>query len=693
MSSPPPPPPPPPPPKSKFDALSALGLEASPASTDYVSDKRQFQLHHLVTEQRHPRTWTLSGTAREDAAAALGALLAVDEDVARKVEEVAAAEDGDGVLRRAVDGMKAAMRKEEGGEGGRLYFYGCGATGRLAKQVESSFWRPFWEGGGAGAEVIPEALRRRMADRCVGEMTGGDRALISSLEGLEDLQLVGREQLRDHGVRAGDFVMCVTEGGETSSVIGAVLAARELYDSDEEARRRVFFVFNNPEEVLRPLNRSRRVLDEPGISKVPLWTGPQAVAGSTRMQATTSETFLAGILMEQAIYEHLREEEGMSGEDLARLGFTDDSLGERLLGFARIQEACMEAVRDLARLTDLEYETYKSGGRSTYWAESAMLTVFTDSTERSPTFRVFPLDTVLARREEERLSWIRVVNHMPTQEEAWRYFLRREFKGMESHFYRDTFFREIKDPRLRVSALDSLDRAGDDQAELYDFSRGAAEVGRGDIGIVSLLAGDRLTGDHLEFMDSYRRHGGKAGAFLVSSDPGGDRRAAGVAGVADAVVRLCVPAFARDPLLVRQHVGLKMLLNAHSTCVMARLGRLTGNTMTNVSPANLKLVGRATYLILMHANERLGEQAGQEVEYAQANAVLHAVVDHVREAGRVGRVPEVALSVVLILEAFRRRGRQPEGPGGGVVGMEEALDILEERGSLENYLNEYSDSQ
>jgi hypothetical protein len=26
----------------------------------------------------------------------------------------------------------------------RLYVYGCGATGRLAKQMESTFWRPFW---------------------------------------------------------------------------------------------------------------------------------------------------------------------------------------------------------------------------------------------------------------------------------------------------------------------------------------------------------------------------------------------------------------------------------------------------------------------------------------------------------------------------------------------------------------------
>ena len=54
-----------------------------------------------------------------------------------------------------------------------------------------------------------------------------------------------------------------------------------------------------------------------------------------------------------------------------------------------------------------------------------------------------------------------------------------------------------------------------------------------------------------------------------------------------------------------QLVSLKMALNAHSTAVMAALGRLVGNTMTNVSPSNLKLVGRATNLILMHVNQAL----------------------------------------------------------------------------------------
>jgi hypothetical protein len=99
----------------------------------------------------------------------------------------------------------------------KVYVYGCGATGRLAKQMESTFWRPFWtivqQKHLSIWAKIQSQIGSDIADRCIGEMTGADRALISSLEGFEDLQLIGRLQLKQHGVQKGDTVICVTEGG------------------------------------------------------------------------------------------------------------------------------------------------------------------------------------------------------------------------------------------------------------------------------------------------------------------------------------------------------------------------------------------------------------------------------------------------------------------------------------------------
>ena len=39
--------------------LKLLGLQASPESIDYVQNRTQFQLHTLLTEQRHPKTLSL----------------------------------------------------------------------------------------------------------------------------------------------------------------------------------------------------------------------------------------------------------------------------------------------------------------------------------------------------------------------------------------------------------------------------------------------------------------------------------------------------------------------------------------------------------------------------------------------------------------------------------------------------------
>jgi len=287
--------------ETKGNLLKLLGVEPSAESVDYVRTKTQFQLHTLLTEQRHQKTWPLGERIQKDTLAGLKMLSSVDDDIREKLEELAAAPM---VLEQAARAVEDAILS-----GRKIYVYGCGATGRLAKQMESTFWRPFWRRVKADRKIaaklaglIPEGIEEAL----VGEMTGADRALISSLEGFEDLQLIGRLQLHDRGISKGDVVICVTEGGETSSVIGTVLAALDEWRgepgySPEESRTRLYFVYNNPDDRLMPFDRSRSVLTEPGITKINLTTGPQAITGSTRMQATTIETYVVAAVIETAV--------------------------------------------------------------------------------------------------------------------------------------------------------------------------------------------------------------------------------------------------------------------------------------------------------------------------------------------------------------------------------------------------------
>jgi N-acetylmuramic acid 6-phosphate etherase len=128
-----------------------------------------------------------------------------------------------------------------------------------------------------------------IADSVIGEITEGDRALVSSLEGFEDLQLIGKLQLESHHIQKGDVVFAITEGGETSAVIGTILTAAKMYGN--EPQQRLYFIYNNPDAKLLAFDRSRLVIQNSSISKINLTTGSQAITGATRMQATSSDFF------------------------------------------------------------------------------------------------------------------------------------------------------------------------------------------------------------------------------------------------------------------------------------------------------------------------------------------------------------------------------------------------------------------
>ena len=598
--------------------LKLLGLEASPESVDYVQNKTQFQLHTLLTEQRHPKTWNLGERVRKDTAAGLRMLFAVDEDVAARMDALAADT-------RTLEAAAAAV-EDAVLSGRKVYVYGCGATGRLAKQMESAFWRPFWRKVKSDDKLwkkLVPAVGADVEDRLIGEMTGADRALISSLEGFEDLLLIGRLQLEDRGVRKGDVVICVTEGGETSSVIGTILAALDQWKAapgydPAESRKSLYFVYNNPDEKLLPFTRSRRVIEEPGITRINLTTGPQSITGSTRMQATTSETYVVGAVLETAVRRALGRT--LSAKELGRVGFEGVwDLAAVLRDFRRVLDSVKDAVPAIVPFTDAESAAYTAGRFSTYFAGEGLVTVFTDATERSPTFRLLPLDTV---RELKRKCWIQVWAEAPDLRSAWLAFLGRPFRGLDPAFYRKPFEEEIQDPYLRRAALESLKKAGNDQADLYDLSFSLANLkGRapaaGDVGVAVVLAAEAAG---LEKSDSYLRRfvdlsasSGAATFLVLASDlpekklaeiEASLRKAAAGSAPAPRVVPVRIGA-ANDPFALKAQVGIKMLLNAHSTAIMAKLGKVVGNTMTNVSPSNLKLIGRATFLIQSHVNDAL----------------------------------------------------------------------------------------
>jgi N-acetylmuramic acid 6-phosphate etherase len=593
--------------------------EARARAERFLQEARQFRLGGLLTEASHPRSAELSDVARRDAAAGLGILFDVDRDVVERFTAWSRSDQPARLRDLLLDGLRA---------GGQIFFTGCGATGRLSIQL-ASIWRRFFQERRAAGVAGTEAWETR----AVSVMAGGDYALIKAVEGFEDLVAFGRKQIADHGVGARDVVVAITEGGETSFVIGTAWQGLE-------AGARVVFVYNNPDAQLREqVVRSREVIDEPRIEKVNLTTGPMAVTGSTRMQATSVQLCVLLTVLEMVLAELLPADAAtaVAGADVpAVLAAAFSSLRDNLAA---------PPLRDaLARLVELEEGVYRSGGRATYFADRLAIDVLTDTTERSPTFCTPPF-----RKWDDPAasdSWSFLVVPAPTSEEAWRRLLAREPRTID---WTEDEARRLTGDSVAERQLAVLREIG--HHELMRF-----RIGLDGLEHRPLRPGDVATAIVAEAeIPSLLREEGAFGSLLARAAAAGAQTAAIVLADSARLAALTAqaeripgrpilvgvplpPVHARlDPAL---RVGVKLALNALSTCIMVRLGRVLGNRMIYVVPSNLKLIDRATRYIR--------DLAG--VSYEAACHALFEAVEHVEPRMRAGCAypPPVGIAVMRL---------------------------------------------
>jgi N-acetylmuramic acid 6-phosphate etherase len=534
-------------------------MNAKEQSQQFLAQSGEFRLGDLTTEKAHPVTLDLSETAKRSVPEALRLLFRVDADVVNKYREWAATGAPNEIAKTVLSALKS---------GGRVFYTGCGATGRLSILMES-IWREFWAGRDAG-----------LADRVFSVMSGGDYALIKSVEGFEDFTRFGEKQIGDMGVREGDVVFAITEGGETSFVIGTAWQG-------VRSGAKVYFVYDNPDDVLRAhVARSREVIDEPRIEKINLTTGPMAIMGSTRMQATSIQLCAMLAVMEIVVQSLLGRADASGASD------------EFLKGLEAVYESLLsdEVIDPLAKVVEMEAETYRRAGKSTYFADHLGIDVLTDTTERSPTF----CTPAFRKWDDENASesWAYLILPRPDSVQAWDRLLKRaprclawtpseikELAGAENAPRQTKIMREIGPEeilRFRIG-LNGLQ------------SRPIAE---GDIAVsvaseceLESLADDGFFRSRIE--DAERSGARTAVLFAGTRKSISEAESALKAWKsAPADVFLPVPetTLALDGIA---RVGMKMLLNALSTCVMVTLGRVMGNCMVAVVPSNLKLIDRS----------------------------------------------------------------------------------------------------
>lgn len=151
------------------------------------------------------------------------------------------------------------------GRGGRLVYAGAGTSGRLAA-LDAAECPPTFG-------VAPS--------RVIALVAGGPRALRRAVEGAEDDRAAGVRAVAAARVGARDLAVGVSASGTTPFVLAALAEARRR-------GARTALVTSNPDA--HPAVDLRVLLD----------TGPERIAGSTRMKAGTAAKMALGLLTSAA---------------------------------------------------------------------------------------------------------------------------------------------------------------------------------------------------------------------------------------------------------------------------------------------------------------------------------------------------------------------------------------------------------
>ncbi|HKW49252.1 MAG TPA: N-acetylmuramic acid 6-phosphate etherase [Gemmatimonadaceae bacterium] len=261
-----------------------------------------------ITEKRNPRS------ANIDLASPLEIVDLMAAEDARVPEAVHSQREA---IARAVEEAEATFRR-----GGRLFYVGAGTSGRLGV-LDASEMPPTY---GTDPDMVQ------------GIIAGGYKALTRSQEGAEDRLESAVEDLEEHSVTKGDFVVGIAASGTTPYVRRALAYARDI-------GARTALVACSP-----PPDDTRQLVD---ILILPI-TGPEVVTGSTRMKAGTATKLVLNTITTGAMI-RLGKTYGNLMVDLRATNKKLEDRSERI-----IAEVCAVSREDARALLDRAGGTVKT---------------------------------------------------------------------------------------------------------------------------------------------------------------------------------------------------------------------------------------------------------------------------------------------------------------------------------------------
>ncbi len=263
-------------------------------------------LAHSPTEQPNPRARHLEKASIKEI---IDLMMSEEKTVIPQILQRSESID------RAIQWITSALRA-----GGRLFYVGAGTSGRLgvldAAECPPTFGTP------------PSMVQ--------GIIAGGFRALYQAIETAEDDGVYGAESIRNRHVGRKDVVVGITASGSTPFVIGALQAALSA------GARSILLTCNPAAPVeFKGNNRFLTLLVD---------TGPEVVAGSTRLKAGTATKLMLNML---------------TTISMIRLGKVKDNL------MTDLQPSCEKLqdrmTRIMKELTGFSYEEAWAALKKTGW--------------------------------------------------------------------------------------------------------------------------------------------------------------------------------------------------------------------------------------------------------------------------------------------------------------------------------------
>jgi N-acetylmuramic acid 6-phosphate etherase len=334
------------------------------------------------------------------------------------------------------------------------------------------------------------------------------------------------------------------------------------------------------------------VIEHPDIKSFSVLSGPMAVAGSTRLQASTVLMLAIG----SALFAQFARQDSECG------GHSPDQVGGIFDDFLNMLAATNFSA--LAPLVERESKVYARGGHCVHRAEEFAITVLTDTTERTPTFSLIPFENDFDPAAE--LSWTYLsVPHCLSAQEAWLKILGRAPRALAWPRFTAAYGISIVNGfNFSLDAETRREQAsGPNGLFHFDIENSAHGLRLALDGEIALLP--------------------NAETFLRSD------------GLASSDVR-----YSPFHTSLLNSLIIKCALNFTSTLVMGRLGRFQSNLMLFVRSTNNKLIDRSIrYVKILLSEEGFVNFTYDEIATAlfelmetvpADQSIVIAVCDHLR---------------------------------------------------------------